>query len=314
VHPFVRQTSSALVALLAASGVPAASIRFEELGPFPARSTAEGQLSSDVQEIRANTIAGLQVKYVAPAEHCSPVRMHFLLDGVERGASEPVSPGRSSGYFDFGGVPAGEHVVGLRAEGLPAGCNDGRPISWGGFAVVRTTVEGDAGLDARAASLGAVTFYATTVNYSWGRRRQGIYVTADGDVYAFRYEPTQRDWNPVRDASGRIAAFDLQERFSHHPRWMLTLDEQELKNRESALAHIADPAHAATSGTVRYDVGAEFRGAYRLDAASGRYVDVPICAGGRPQEESSSQDVRALCDWLGSLIRLSNQPSAPEEK
>jgi hypothetical protein len=240
--------------------------------------------------------------------------MHFLLDGMERGVSQPVSPGKSSGYFDFGVVSAGEHVVGLRAEGLAEGCNTGRLVSWGGFAVVRTTAESDAGLDARAASLGAVIFYATSVNYSWGRRRQGIFITASGDVYAFLYEPAQRDWNPAPDAKGRIEVFDLQERFSHHPRWLLKLDEQELKKRQSALASIEDAMRPTATRGVRYEGDAEFRGAYRLDTASGRYVDVPICTRGGRLEDSSSQDADGLCKWFDSLIRLSNQPSILEEK
>jgi hypothetical protein len=311
---FALQTSIGLIALLAASVAPAASIRFEEFGPFLVRSTAEGQLSSEMQELRANTLAELQVKYVAPAEHCSAVQIHYLLDGMERGVSGPVSPGKSSGYFDFGVVPAGEHIVALRAEGRPGGCNGGRLTSWGGSALVRTTVETDAGLDARAASFGSVIFYAASVNYSWGRRRQGIYVTADGDVYAFLYEPAQREWNPAPDAKGRIAVFDLQERFSHHPRWLLKLDERELKTRQAALASIQDAPHPTTSQGVRYDGGAEFLGAYRLDTASGSYVDVPICTRGGRLEEPQSRDASGLCNWLDSLLRLSYQPTTLEEK
>jgi len=109
------------VLLVAAVG-QAASIRFEEFGPFSVRSSANGRISSDVKELRTDTLGELQVKYLAPAAHCSAVRMHFLLDGAERGASEAVSPGGASGYYDFGPVPAGEHVVGLRAEGLTGGC------------------------------------------------------------------------------------------------------------------------------------------------------------------------------------------------
>ncbi len=270
------QISIGFLGLLAASVVPAASIRFEEFGPFSVRSTAEGQLSSDVQELRTRTTAELQVKYVAPAGHCSSVRMHFLLDGAERGVSDPVSPGRSSGYFDFGVVPAGEHVVGLRAEGVVGGCNGGKLTSWGGAAILRSTVESDAGLDSRAASLGAVVFYAMTVSNGWGHRRQGVYVTAAGDAYAFRYEPTEPDWTAAPDPSGRIALFDLQERFSHHARWLAKLDEPKLKTCEFALASMGTP-YPTTLRDKRYDASGEFWGAYRLDAASGRYMDVP-CA------------------------------------
>lgn len=311
---FMLQASIGLVALLAAPIGPAASIRFEEFGPFQVHSTSAGQLSSDAQELRANTRAELQVKYVAPAEHCSSVRMHFLLDGMERGESVPISPGKSSGYFDFGVVAAGEHVVGLRAEGIPGGCNSGQLTAWGGFAVIRTTVEAGAGLDTRAASFGSVIFYASSVNYSWGRHRQGIYVTADGDVYVFHYEPAERDWNPAPDVKRRITLFDLQERFSHHPLWLLKLNAQELKQRESALPSIRPAVNPTTSRGVGYDEGTVFLGAYRLDTAGGNYVDEPVCTrGGRLEEPPSPENV-GLCKWLESLLQLSYRPSTPQEK
>ena len=260
------------------------------------------------------TVSELQVKYVAPREHCSSVRMHFLLDGIERGASEPLWAGRPSRFFDFGRVSAGEHVVGLRAEGLRGGCNVGRLASWGGFAVVRSTVDSDIGLDPRADSLGAVIFHATLVNYAWSHRRQGIYVTAGGDVYAFRYEMDQRDWNPAPDTGGGIARFDLEERFSHHPRWRLTVDARELKKWEFVFSTTADTVHPTKPADTRYDASAEFLGAYRLDPATGRYIDVPICAGGSRPEDPSSREDTPLCSWLTSLFRLANQADAVEEK
>lgn len=285
----------------------AAAIQFLEFGPFQVHSTSAAQLSSEMQELRISARTELQVKYVAPAEHCSSVRMHFLLNGIERGVSGSVGPGRSSGYFDFGVVSPGEHVVGLRAEGLVGGCNNGQLTSWGGYAVVRTTAGNDAEFDSRAASFGPVIFYSTSFNYSSGRRRQGIYVAANGDVYAFEYEPAQRDWIPAPDANGRIAVFDLQERFSHHPRWLLKLDTQELRKQEAALAAIDRGVFPTPARGVQYDAGTEYRGAYTLDTASGRYVDVPICSSDGRREEPPFPDSSGLCKWLDSLSRLADR-------
>ncbi len=273
-YPCTLKIAIGLITLFAASAGSAASIEFREFGPFSVRSTAEGQFSSTVQELRATTSGELQVKYEAPPEHCSPVRMHFLLDGTERGVSEPIAHGRSSGYFDFGAVSAGEHIVGLRAEGLAAGCDSGSLSSWGGFATLRTTVESDTGLDARASSLGAAVFYAMTTSYAWGHYRHGIYVTAAGNVYSFVYESAEREWNPTSDANGRIALFDLQERFSHHPKWLRKLEESQMQNCEAVFAALRDVVPPAAPGGVRYDAPAELRGEYRLDQDSGRYVKV----------------------------------------
>lgn len=293
----------ALAAIFAAAAAPAASIRFEEFGPFQVRSTTNGQLSSNVQELRVNTLAELQVKYEAPAGHCASLRMHFLLDGVERATSAPIAPGKSSDYIDFGVVAAGEHVVGLRAEGLLGGCDVGQLASWGGFAVVRTTVDNNTGLEARAANFGPVIFYSTLVNYAMGHLREGIYVAADGDVYSFQYDPVQRDWNPAPDVKGRITVFDLQERFSHHPRWLLKLDAQELQQRVAALALSRYVPNPTATPYPLYDQTSFVRGAYRLDTESGAYVNVPICALGGRLEEPPSSDPGGLCKWLDSLLR-----------
>lgn len=162
-----------------------------------------------------------------------------------------------------------------------------------------------AGADARSTSLGPVVFYATLVSHSWGYRRQGIYVSTDGNVYAFQYGPAEPDWNPAPNAKGQVTASDLQERFSHHPRWLLKLDEQEMQQRESSLASFQHFVGPTAPHAPRYDQGTVRLGVYRLDTPSGGYADTPLCVNAEPQKEPP------LCKWLESLLQLSNRSGAP---
>ena len=107
-------------------------------GPFSVSSTSGTQLSNNVYTINLQTLGALELEYTAAPTHCSDVRMHFLVDGVERAVSAFLTPGASSGFFNVGPVSAGAHTVALQAEGRVGGCNTGALAGWGGTA--RTTV------------------------------------------------------------------------------------------------------------------------------------------------------------------------------
>ena len=108
-------------------------------GPFSLVSTSGTQLSNTVFTINTQTLGVLQVEYTAAPTHCSDVRMHFLIDGVERALSPFLVAGQSSGFFNVGPVSAGPHTVVLQAEGRVGGCNTGVLVGWGGTARVTVT-------------------------------------------------------------------------------------------------------------------------------------------------------------------------------
>ena len=105
-------------------------------GPFSLTSTSGTQLSNVIYTINVSTTGPLSVEYTASAGHCSDVRMHFLVDGVERALSGFLTPGQSTGFVNVGPVTPGAHVVGLQAEGRVGGCNTGALVGWGGTAQV----------------------------------------------------------------------------------------------------------------------------------------------------------------------------------
>jgi hypothetical protein len=181
---------------------------FTTYGSFNVHSVGSGELSSESFRVDVITGGVLQVKYLAPRLHCSSVKIHFLVDGAEKALSGAIAPGASSGYFDLGPVPAGRHEVAVRAEGVPGGCNSGRLMSWQGSITVWTSPPGTS-VQPPGDHLDSAIFDADFVNYAWGYVNRGCYVTADGGIYAYRYDRGSVPWIPRLDAQGRYAKADL---------------------------------------------------------------------------------------------------------
>jgi len=174
----------ALSALAASTNwtVPPPNAEFQDYGPFSVRSDGAGQLSSGIYTITVHTSGVLQASYTAPREHCSSVRMHFLVDGIARGVSDAVMPGRDTGYVELGPVKPGEHQISLQAEGIPGGCNAGFLTSWGGSVMVYTThppPDDTYGIDAIDAGCGG-----GVIAQGWN-----VHVSADGAVTRTAYGP-----------------------------------------------------------------------------------------------------------------------------
>jgi hypothetical protein len=140
------------------------------VGPFTVDSDGMGQLSSEVFEIPVRTTSVLEAEYTASPGHCSPVKMHFLVDGIEEAVSGALQPGESSGFFDLGPVPPGAYTVELQAEGIEEGCNTGSLANWGGTATVRFSV-GSTAAPALSRWAMAVLCFALVL-FAWLRQRR----------------------------------------------------------------------------------------------------------------------------------------------
>lgn len=109
-------------------------------GPFSVSSTSGTQLSNNVYSQVVSTLGVLRIQYNTSAGHCSDVRAHILVDGIERGLTGFLSAGQASGFVDVGPVSAGQHTVALQGEGRVSGCNSGVLAAWGGTMDVVTSV------------------------------------------------------------------------------------------------------------------------------------------------------------------------------
>ncbi|NEO34937.1 MAG: hypothetical protein F6J90_00905 [Moorea sp. SIOASIH] len=119
---------------------PPERIDSQNFGPEKVSCNGSGQVCSNRLAIDVTTRGVLKVKYVVPPTHCSPIKIHFYLDGEPvrstgtlgwKGASGKFSSlPLTSGQIDLGPVSSGNHSISLEAEGEAAGCNRGQLNSW----------------------------------------------------------------------------------------------------------------------------------------------------------------------------------------
>lgn len=91
----------------------------------------------------------LRVKFDVAEGHCSPIKVSILVDGKQRSSSMwlawpeyavSIQEPRvlSTDYINLQPVSWGRHIISIRAEGYPIGCNTGDLVSWGGTLTVQT--------------------------------------------------------------------------------------------------------------------------------------------------------------------------------
>ena len=147
-------------------------------GPFVVNTSTGTQLSGPVFAVSVATTGTLQVRYNASPGHCSDVRAHIQVDGVERGLTGFLSAGQSSAFVDVGPVSPGTHVVALQGEGRISGCNIGQLVAWGGTMDVLSTAAGPAAAPEPVPGPGLaatlLAFLAGALAFGpWRRERRG---------------------------------------------------------------------------------------------------------------------------------------------
>jgi hypothetical protein len=110
-------------------------------GPFAVNCSSGTELCNNFFSQSVTTTSHLQVEYIAAPTHCSNIRAHILVDGVQKAVTAFLTPGQASGFFDVGPVSAGSHAVALQGEGIIGGCNVGVLQNWGGTMVVMTDLQ-----------------------------------------------------------------------------------------------------------------------------------------------------------------------------
>ncbi|NEO15287.1 MULTISPECIES: hypothetical protein [unclassified Moorena] len=125
-------------------------IESQNFGPEKVSCNGSGQVCSNRFAIDVTTRGVLKVKYVVPPTHCSPIKIHFYLDGDRVRSTGTLGWKGASGQFsslpltsdqiDLGPVSSGNHSISLEAEGEAAGCNRGQLNSWLGNLQVWTSV------------------------------------------------------------------------------------------------------------------------------------------------------------------------------
>jgi len=125
--------------------------------PIAITCTSSGQLCTPIFSVTVSTAGVLQAAYTASPGHCSNLRVHFLVDGIDIAQTPFLSPGQSSAIFNLGPVTPGSHTVGFQAEGTVSGCNTGTLAAWGGTGQV-TVSQASAAIPAPGIIATAIAF------------------------------------------------------------------------------------------------------------------------------------------------------------
>src|SRR5438876_12416787 len=102
-HVRLVQAACAVFAAAMMCG-PADALVTTTYGPFTVNCTSGTELCNNVFAQTVATISNLQVQYTASPGHCSNVRAHILVDGVEKAVTPFLTPGQASAFFDVGPV------------------------------------------------------------------------------------------------------------------------------------------------------------------------------------------------------------------
>jgi hypothetical protein len=315
----VRTCHLGLVASLTMAGSCAGKPgdnEFRIYGPINVRSSGDSQLSTAVYSINVRTAGKLEVSYTAPRLHCASLRMHFLVDGVEKTVSAEVAPGHRTGYVDLGPVTPGNHVVALQAEGVRGGCNQGKITAWEGSAEVWTTLNHGDHSSLRANDLGQIVFEVAHEHYGDDAGSDGIYVTDDGEVYRYRFESGNVPWSPHPHADGEFAEADLLEKYAHGAELLGRVAATSfagIKNDGYRLSSRSSPpkltAIASDNGAIPTDQ-TTLR-VYRRNYANGDYEVVLIAAIGAVNWTNDSDAGVRLRAWLEGLTKPGGYQPVP---
>ena len=115
-------------------GAPSPAPRYEELIWFSRQllCTGGGQICDEAATWPLQTEFDEEyfLRLSVPDSYCSPVFLTVEIDGVRRGTSGLLGPGKSE-VLALGRLPSGEHLLRVTALGSKGGCNRGSLRSWG---------------------------------------------------------------------------------------------------------------------------------------------------------------------------------------
>jgi hypothetical protein len=95
----------------------------------PSCPQPQTQVCNQVPTANVGAVMAPSVSFSANGNHCSDIIAHVIVDGQEVGSAQ-VGPGQSTPSYDLASYRS--HTVGVRAEGVPGGCNAGYLSAWGG--------------------------------------------------------------------------------------------------------------------------------------------------------------------------------------
>jgi hypothetical protein len=146
---------------------------------------------------------------------------------------------------------------------------------------------------------GQVLFETYTVEMTWGYKLSGMYIDADGTVWA--YEQSGTPWYPEHVKPGELSQRDLLTKHKD-PHQIGTVDRTRLRD----MALLIKPA---SRGTVTHAAGSSvgdgsLEVAYLFDPQESTYQEIILAGQGNRVASNSAPEARVLLDYLREVQRL----------
>jgi hypothetical protein len=125
----VLVTATAATALALAAPASAKPFTQDSYIEVPQCQPATAQLCPQIPTASVGAVMSPTVSFTTNSNHCSDIIAHIVIDGVEVG-SDLLEPGETTPDFPLEGLRS--HSVGVQAEGVEGGCNNGTLSAWGG--------------------------------------------------------------------------------------------------------------------------------------------------------------------------------------
>lgn len=129
-------------AALALAGTASAEVIDRNIGVADCQQP-QTQMCNPAQSVSFTTDGPFMVEFEASGNHCSDMVAHVAVDGNPWSSNVVGSGQRDGGYFVETGP--GTHTVGVQAEGIPGGCNEGFVGSWAGTLHIETGQDAENG-------------------------------------------------------------------------------------------------------------------------------------------------------------------------
>jgi hypothetical protein len=152
---------------------------------------------------------------------------------------------------------------------------------------------------------GEVLLESYSVDMTWGYKLSGMYINADGTVWA--YEQSGTPWYPDKLKAGELSQHDMLTKHK---------DAHQIGTVDRKLLHdVAQMIKPASRGKITR-VGGSHAGdgslevAYLLDPDSLTYHEIILAGSGNRVATNSAPEVRTLLDYLREVERLVEWPGA----
>jgi hypothetical protein len=111
--------------------------------PVSVKCSGSGQDCRTSQEFMVKTGAAIKARFVASGAHCSDIRIIFTVNERNVAMTGLLKPGAQSRLVDLGEFEPGTYYVGVTAQGIAGGCNNGTLGGFTGTLIVVTSSDED---------------------------------------------------------------------------------------------------------------------------------------------------------------------------